>query len=112
MPGAEEAGLALPPEGMAVARSAAVESPFDFLLGVPAETVAQLMSGERLPTLVAVIAQLSPQQAEQVITRLSPEVQDEVRSRLASNPVLPPMTQKMVSQSLKKRLAAMNASRV
>ena len=82
------------------------DNPFGFLQGVTPQTVAQLLSTERLPTLVAVLAQLDPGQAEDVINLLNPEIQNEVRTRLAQNPVLPPMTQKMVSQSLKKRLAA------
>lgn len=85
------------------------DNPFGFLQGVTPQTVAQLLSTERLPTLVAVLAQLDPGQAEDVINLLNPEIQNEVRTRLAQNPVLPPMTQKMVSQSLKKRLAAMSS---
>lgn len=85
------------------------DNPFGFLQGVTPQTVAQLLSTERLPTLVAVLAQLDPAQAEDVINLLNPEIQNEVRTRLAQNPVLPPMTQKMVSQSLKKRLAAMSS---
>lgn len=85
------------------------DNPFGFLQGVTPQTVAQLLSTERLPTLVAVLAQLDPSQAEDVINLLNPEIQNEVRTRLAQNPVLPPMTQKMVSQSLKKRLAAMSS---
>lgn len=88
------------------------DNPFGFLQGVTPQTVAQLLSTERLPTLVAVLAQLDPSQAEDVINLLNPEIQNEVRTRLAQNPVLPPMTQKMVSQSLKKRLAAMSGSSV
>ena len=57
-----------------------------------------------------VLAQLDPSQADEVINLLNPEIQSEVRSRLANNPVLPPMTQKMVSQSLKKRLQSIGAS--
>ena len=86
------------------------DNPFGFLQGVTPQTVAQLLSTERLPTLVAVLAQLDPGQAEDVINLLNPEIQNEVRTRLAQNPVLPPMTQKMVSQSLKKRLAAMSSN--
>ena len=86
------------------------DNPFGFLQGVTPQTVAQLLSTERLPTLVAVLAQLDPSQAEDVIHLLNPEIQNEVRTRLAQNPVLPPMTQKMVSQSLKKRLAAMSSN--
>ncbi len=86
------------------------DNPFGFLYGVEAETVANLLSSERLPTLVAVLAQLDPSQADEVINLLNPEIQSEVRSRLANNPVLPPMTQKMVSQSLKKRLQSLTAS--
>jgi flagellar M-ring protein FliF len=86
------------------------DNPFGFLYGVEAETVANLLSSERLPTLVAVLAQLDPGQADDVITLLNPEIQSEVRSRLANNPVLPPMTQKMVSQSLKKRLQSLTAA--
>lgn len=85
------------------------DNPFGFLQGVTPQTVAQLLSTERLPTLVAVLAQLDPSQAEDVIHLLNPEIQNEVRTRLAQNPVLPPMTQKMVSQSLKKRLASMSS---
>jgi flagellar M-ring protein FliF len=85
------------------------DNPFGFLQGVTPQTVAQLLSTERLPTLVAVLAQLEPGQAEDVINLLNPDIQNEVRGRLAQNPVLPPMTQKMVSQSLKKRLAAMSS---
>lgn len=85
------------------------DNPFGFLQGVTPQTVAQLLSTERLPTLVAVLAQLDPGQAEDVINLLNPEIQNEVRTRLAQNPVLPPMTQKMVSQSLKKRLAALSS---
>ncbi|GIW22955.1 MAG: hypothetical protein KatS3mg068_1962 [Candidatus Sericytochromatia bacterium] len=86
------------------------DNPFGFLYGVEAETVANLLSSERLPTLVAVLAQLDPSQANEVINLLNPEIQSEVRSRLANNPVLPPMTQKMVSQSLKKRLQSLVTS--
>lgn len=85
------------------------DNPFGFLQGVTPQTVAQLLSTERLPTLVAVLAQLDPGQAEDVINLLNPEIQNEVRNRLSQNPVLPPMTQKMVSQSLRKRLAAMSS---
>lgn len=118
-PGAE--GAAPPPPGGAIPAPQAQEvtrapimpltpdNPFGFLQGVTPQTVAQLLSTERLPTLVAVLAQLEPGQAEDVITLLNPEIQNEVRTRLAQNPVLPPMTQKMVSQSLKKRLAAMSS---
>lgn len=122
LPGAEGApGLPAAP-GMApmpaqqaqeVSRAAVMpptpDNPFGFLQGVTPQTVAQLLSTERLPTLVAVLAQLDPGQAEDVINLLNPEIQNEVRSRLSQNPVLPPMTQKMVSQSLKKRLAAMSS---
>jgi len=86
------------------------DNPFGFLYGVQPETVANLLSSERLPTLVAVLAQLDPSQADEVINLLNPEIQSEVRSRLANNPILPPMTQKMVSQSLKKRLQSLVAS--
>jgi hypothetical protein len=86
------------------------DNPFGFLYGIEAETVANLLSSERLPTLVAVLAQLDPGQADDVITLLNPEIQSEVRNRLANNPVLPPMTQKMVSQSLKKRLQSLTAA--
>lgn len=86
------------------------DNPFGFLYGIEAETVANLLSSERLPTLVAVLAQLDPSQADDVITLLNPEIQSEVRSRLANNPVLPPMTQKMVSQSLKKRLQTITST--
>jgi flagellar M-ring protein FliF len=86
------------------------DNPFGFLYGVEAETVANLLSSERLPTLVAVLAQLDPNQADEVIKLLNPEIQNEVRSRLANNPILPPMTQKMVSQSLKKRLQSLATS--
>jgi len=86
------------------------DNPFGFLYGVQPETVANLLSSERLPTLVAVLAQLDPSQADEVINLLNPEIQSEVRSRLANNPILPPMTQKMVSQSLKKRLQSLITS--
>lgn len=86
------------------------DNPFGFLYGIEAETVANLLSSERLPTLVAVLAQLDPGQADEVINLLNPEIQSEVRNRLANNPVLPPMTQKMVSQSLKKRLQSITTS--
>lgn len=85
------------------------DNPFAFLHNVGAETVAQLLSSERLPTLVAVLAQLPEAQMQKVIDLLSPDVQKEVEQRLEQNPVLPPMTQKMVSQSLKKRLSNMPA---
>ncbi|MBC7544284.1 MAG: flagellar M-ring protein FliF [Candidatus Sericytochromatia bacterium] len=85
------------------------DNPFAFLHNVGAETVAQLLSSERLPTLVAVLAQLSESQAQRVIDLLSPEIQREVQHRLEQNPILPPMTQKMVSQSLKKRLAGLSS---
>lgn len=105
--------VAAPQDRVEVARAAITpppDNPFGFLYGIEAETVANLLSSERLPTLVAVLAQLDPGQADEVINLLNPEVQSEVRSRLANNPVLPPMTQKMVSQSLKKRLQSLSAA--
>lgn len=111
VPGGPE--VAAPQDRMEVSRApitAPPDNPFGFLYGVEAETVANLLSSERLPTLVAVLAQLDPSQADEVINLLNPEIQSEVRSRLANNPVLPPMTQKMVSQSLKKRLQSIGAS--
>lgn len=108
-----ERGVPLPPDSVPVTRAPVMpppENPFDFLRGVSATTVAQILSSERLPTLVAVLAQLEPAQAEEVINYLTPEIQNEIRSRLETNPVLPPMTQKMVSQSLRKRLSMMGAA--
>ncbi len=105
--------VAAPQDRMEVSRAPVTpppDNPFGFLYGIEAETVANLLSSERLPTLVAVLAQLDPSQADDVITLLNPEIQSEVRSRLANNPVLPPMTQKMVSQSLKKRLQSITSS--
>ncbi|MFN8674060.1 MAG: flagellar basal-body MS-ring/collar protein FliF [Candidatus Sericytochromatia bacterium] len=112
-PGAAVPEVAAPQDRVEVARAPVTpppDNPFGFLYGIEAETVANLLSSERLPTLVAVLAQLDPSQADEVITLLNPEVQSEVRSRLANNPVLPPMTQKMVSQSLKKRLQSLSAA--
>lgn len=106
-PAAPAAAPATTPVASAPVTALPPDNPFGFLHGVKPETVAQLLSAERLPTLVAVLAQLDPVQAEDIINLLTPEIQNEVRSRLATNPVLPPMTQKMVSQSLKKRLSAM-----
>lgn len=85
------------------------DHPFAFLHNVGAETVAQLLQSERLPTLVAVLAQLDPTQTDRVIELLSPDIRREVEQRLEQNPVLPPMTQKMVSQSLKKRLSTLTS---
>jgi flagellar M-ring protein FliF len=105
--------VAAPQDKVEVSRAPVTPSPdnpFGFLYGVEAETVANLLSSERLPTLVAVLAQLDPSQADEVINLLNPEIQSEVRSRLANNPILPPMTQKMVSQSLKKRLQSLVTS--
>ncbi len=112
-PGGGMPEVAAPQDRVEVARAPVTpppDNPFGFLYGIEAETVANLLSSERLPTLVAVLAQLDPGQADEVITLLNPEVQSEVRSRLANNPVLPPMTQKMVSQSLKKRLQTLSAA--
>lgn len=105
--------VAAPQDRVEVSRAPvtpAPDNPFGFLYGIESGTVANLLSSERLPTLVAVLAQLDPGQADEVITLLNPEIQSEVRSRLSNNPVLPPMTQKMVSQSLKKRLQSITAS--
>lgn len=105
--------VAAPQDRVEVSRAPvtpAPDNPFGFLYGIESGTVASLLSSERLPTLVAVLAQLDPSQADEVITLLNPEIQSEVRSRLSNNPVLPPMTQKMVSQSLKKRLQSITAS--
>jgi flagellar motor switch protein FliG len=113
VPGMGGPEVAAPQDKLEVSRApvtAPPDNPFGFLYGVEAETVANLLSSERLPTLVAVLAQLDPSQADEVINLLNPEIQSEVRSRLANNPVLPPMTQKMVSQSLKKRLQSIGAS--
>ena len=111
--GGEKAQAApLPPDSVPVTRAPIMpppDNPFDFLRGISANAVAQLLSSERLPTLVAVLAQLDPAQAEEVINLLTPEIQTEIRSRLETNPVLPPMTQKMVSQSLRKRLTTMGS---
>jgi flagellar M-ring protein FliF len=123
IPGAVPAGLGaggvpaeMPQDRVEISRAAVApmaptvsDNPFAFLHNVGAETVAQLLSSERLPTLVAVLAQLPEAQMQKVIDLLSPEVQREVEQRLEQNPVLPPMTQKMVSQSLKKRLSSMPA---
>ncbi|RYY00642.1 hypothetical protein EON78_00570, partial [bacterium] len=105
--------VAAPQDRVEVSRAPvtpAPDNPFGFLYGIESGTVASLLSSERLPTLVAVLAQLDPGQADEVITLLNPEIQSEVRSRLSNNPILPPMTQKMVSQSLKKRLQSITAS--
>lgn len=113
LPGHAGAPAEMPQDKVEISRAPAVappqENPFAFLYGVTPETVAELLGSERLPTLVAVLAQLDAEQAEAVVALLQPEVQKEVRSRLETNPVLPPMTQKMVSQSLKKRLASLTA---
>lgn len=113
LPGHSGAPAEMPQDRVEISRAPAVappqENPFAFLYGVTPETVAELLGSERLPTLVAVLAQLEPGQAEAVVALLQPEVQKEVHSRLETNPVLPPMTQKMVSQSLKKRLASLTA---
>lgn len=114
LPGHGGAPAEMPQDRVEISRAPAVaapaqENPFAFLYGVTPETVAELLNSERLPTLVAVLAQLEPEQAEAVVNLLQPEVQKEVRARLETNPVLPPMTQKMVSQSLKKRLASLTA---
>lgn len=112
-PPSEGPEVAAPQDRVEVSRAPvtpAPDNPFGFLYGIESGTVANLLSSERLPTLVAVLAQLDPSQADEVITLLNPEIQSEVRSRLSNNPVLPPMTQKMVSQSLKKRLQSITAS--
>lgn len=112
-PPGEGPEVAAPQDRVEVSRAPvtpAPDNPFGFLYGIESGTVANLLSSERLPTLVAVLAQLDPSQADEVITLLNPEIQSEVRSRLSNNPVLPPMTQKMVSQSLKKRLQSITAS--
>lgn len=77
---------------------------FDFLYEVAPEQVAELLGVEKPQSVAGVLAQLDPGYAEQVLNYLSPDIQQEVFNRLNSGASLPAMTQKMLSQSLRRKL--------
>lgn len=77
---------------------------FDFLYEVAPEQVAELLGMEKPQSVAGVLAQLDPGYAEQVLNYLSPDIQQEVFNRLNSGASLPAMTQKMLSQSLRRKL--------
>lgn len=80
------------------------DGPFNFLYEVAPETIAELLSAERPATVAGVLAQLDPNFAEAVVTNLPPDQQGDVYNRMSQNPSLPSMTQRMISQTLKRKL--------
>lgn len=82
------------------------EGPFNFLYEVPPEHVAELLSQERPATAAGVLSQLDNNFAEAVIANMPPEVQQDVFSRLSQGAALPAMSQRMVSQTLRRKLGA------
>jgi flagellar motor switch protein FliG len=82
------------------------DGPFSFHYEVAPETIAEVLSSERPATIAGVLAQLDPNFAEAIIANMPPEIQGDVFNRMAQNPSLPAMTQRMISQTLKRKLGA------
>lgn len=80
------------------------DGPFNFLYNVAPESVAEYLSAERPATAAGVLAMLDSNFAETVIANMPPEVQTEVFNRLTQGASLPAMTQRMVSQNLRRKL--------
>ncbi len=91
-------GFAPPPSG------GPQEGPFNFLYEVAPEQVAELLSQERPATAAGVLGQLDSNFAEAVIANMPPEIQQEVFGRLSQGASLPAMSQRMVSQTLRRKL--------
>lgn len=89
-----------------IPQAPADDGPFAFLYEVPPESIAEVLSAERPATVAGVLAQLDPNFAEAVIANMAPEVQGDVFNRMAQNPTLPAMTQRMISQTLRRKLGA------
>lgn len=90
--------------GMGGGMSGGDDGPFNFLYEVAPETIAEMLSAERPATAAGVLAQLDPNFAEAVVTNLPPDLQGDVYNRMSQNPTLPSMTQRMISQTLKRKL--------
>ncbi|MBI6546420.1 MAG: flagellar M-ring protein FliF [Cyanobacteria bacterium NC_groundwater_1444_Ag_S-0.65um_54_12] len=80
------------------------EGPFNFLYSVAPEQVAELLATERPATVAGILAQLDNNFAEAVIAHMPMENQTEIFSRLSQGATLPAMTQRMVSQHLRRKL--------
>ncbi|MEB3298633.1 MAG: flagellar basal-body MS-ring/collar protein FliF [Candidatus Sericytochromatia bacterium] len=80
------------------------ETPFDFAYQVGPEQLADALSTERPATVAGVLAQLDASFAETVIASLPSDIQGDVFNRLSQGANLPSMTQRMVSQTLRRKL--------
>ncbi|MEB3238067.1 MAG: flagellar basal-body MS-ring/collar protein FliF [Candidatus Sericytochromatia bacterium] len=78
--------------------------PFDFTYQVGPDQLAEALATERPATVAGVLAQLDPSFAETVIASLPPDIQGDVFNRMGSAAPLPSMTQRMVSQNLRRKL--------
>lgn len=78
--------------------------PFEFLYNVSPDQVAELLSQERPATAAGILAQLDPGFAQNVMANMSPDLQEDLYNRVNANPSLPAMTQRMVSQTLRRKL--------
>ncbi|MEB3204501.1 MAG: flagellar basal-body MS-ring/collar protein FliF [Candidatus Sericytochromatia bacterium] len=85
-------------------QAGAGEGPFDFAYQVGPEQLAEALATERPATVAGVLAQLDPSFAETVIASLPPDIQGDVFNRMGSSGPLPSMTQRMVSQNLRRKL--------
>ena len=106
LPGASDpyASMGYEEPAMATPAPQPMGGAFDFLYEVAADQVAELLGMEKPQSVAGVLAQLDPGYAEQVLNYLSPDIQQEVFNRLNSGASLPAMTQKMLSQSLRRKL--------
>jgi flagellar motor switch protein FliG len=79
-------------------------APFDFLRAAGDKSLAQLLDGERAPTVALVLAHLPPERAGDLLATLPPELQNEVLRRLADLEHTDSQTLREVEQALEVRL--------
>jgi flagellar motor switch protein FliG len=92
----------------AAQRPAPAESPtapFDFLREAGDKSLAQLLDGERAPTIALVLAHLPPQRSGDLLATLLPALQADVLRRLVDLEHTDSQTLREVEQALEARLA-------
>jgi len=77
--------------------------PFDFLRDAEDEKLANLLGGERPPTVALVLSNLPPERAGEVLARLAPAVQIEVVRRLVDLDNTDPETLGEIEKALEAR---------
>ena len=86
------------------AEAAGGGGPFEFVYQVGPDQLADALASEKPATVAGVLAQLDAAFAETVIASLPPDIQGDVFNRLSQGASLPSMTQRMVSQTLRRKL--------